>query len=66
MTPLFKALLEDVPNLKGIEIAELDELQQQEPQQFMHNSNRKDTMDTPILILHSSGSTGMQLAASLW
>lgn len=58
MAPLFQTVQNDLPALKGIQIQELEKLQQQEHQQFQLDPKREDTMRKPILILHSSGSTG--------
>ena len=58
MAPLFKTVQHDLPALKGIQIQELETLQQQTHQPFEPDPKREDTMRKPILVLHSSGSTG--------
>lgn len=46
-------------SLKGIQVGELDELLQQGHEPVKYDKKSEDTMRTPILVLHSSGSTGM-------
>ncbi|KAL8822839.1 MAG: hypothetical protein Q9191_006436 [Dirinaria sp. TL-2023a] len=58
MAPLFETLQHDSPALKGLQIQELETLQQQKRQPFEPDPKREDTMRSPKLILHSSGSTG--------
>ena len=62
--PLFKDLKGRLPRLKGIQINELEELQQQNHQAFVFDKSCNDAMRKPILILHSSGSTGMHFVIS--
>ena len=61
MAPLFETLKEELRGLNGIQVVELEELQQQKHQPFMCDKTCEDTMSKPILILHSSGSTGTHL-----
>ncbi|KAL8724361.1 MAG: hypothetical protein Q9166_007997 [cf. Caloplaca sp. 2 TL-2023] len=58
MAPLATELTDQVENLKAIQIAELDDLLKQKMNAPRSRGDYSKAMNTPILILHSSGSTG--------
>ena len=58
MAPLFHTFGASLQGLRGIQVAELEELRQQESQSFAYDELSLKSMRKLILILHSSGSTG--------
>lgn len=58
MDPLFTALKGSIKDLEGLQVPELNEMLQHTSKPFCDAENSCGTMSRPILILHSSGSTG--------
>lgn len=59
MAPLAKSLDSETPDLQSIEVPSFDQMLLLNPKLYPYPYTFEEAMRHPILILHSSGSTGM-------
>lgn len=58
MKPIIKSVQGTVENLESVEVPSLDEMLEGESQPYPYKETFETAKQNPIVILHSSGSTG--------
>ena len=58
MKPIIRGLQERMENIESVEVPSLEEMLEGESQRYQYNETFESAERNPIVILHSSGSTG--------